>query len=310
MRIAALRPALGMALGLAAALGACSGKKDAGAQDEAQPAERPALATCKPGSAIKDGACAEVVTPQTIAVVAQQMTRVDELAKLLDRADTVSAPIELFGGIRRLAPWKTLEASSDRIRAIGAIADTLDQAARALRAFKGSLGETSARLGNLKGELDRVRADPGAARRIEDVRAQVQPELRAAVEPFAAHVQDAIQNAIAPLAARMTELSALVVTGCKMAKLSGAGDKMKELCAQARDSFAKAVGYMADVKARPAALFDEVTGQLEAALGLLVDAETRVLLDAAQARVDAALRLPPAGTGSGSAAGSGSGSAS
>lgn len=288
------------ALGLAAALGGCSGKKDAGVQGEARPAERPAPAACKPGRAIKDGACVEVVTPQTLAVVAQQMSRVDELGKLLDRADTVSAPIELFGGIRQLDPWKALEASSDRIRAIGAVADALDQAARQLRAFRDSLGETSARLGNLEGELDRIMADPGAARRIEDVRAQVQAELRAAVEPFAAQVRDAIQNAIAPLAARLAELSDLVITGCTTAKLSG-GDKMKELCAQARDSFGKAVAYMADLKARPAALFDEVTGQLEAALGPLVDPETRVLLDAAQARVDAALRLPPAGAGSGSA---------
>jgi len=302
------------ALGLAAAIvgpPGCSGKSDAGAPGqsagEAKPAEHTAPKICPPGNAIKDRACVAVVTLQKIAVVAQQQTRLDDLARLLDQVDTAGAPIELFGGIRQLEPWKALKASSEKFAGQDAVAEALDQAVKTLRAFKGSLGEASARLGNLKGDLDRVMADTGTARRIEEVRAQISPELRAAIEPFAAQVQDAIQHAIVPLTAKLSDLSGVVLTGCVMTRLSG-GEKMKDLCTQARDAFGKAVAYMGDLEGQPAKLFDEVTSELEAELDLLVDAETKKLLDAARARVDEALRLPPASAGSGSAAGPGSGS--
>jgi hypothetical protein len=45
-------------------------------------------------------------------------------------------------------------------------------------------------------------------------------------------------------------------------------------------------------------LFGDVTTQLEAELEPLIDAQTRKLLDAAQTRVNEALKLPPAGSGS------------
>jgi hypothetical protein len=298
--------ALGICLGLGLALAACSGKKDAGGQGaapagEARPAAAPP-AQCPPGNAVKDGACVVVVTPQNIAVIAQHQTRIDELARLLDQVDTVGAPIELFGGLRQLEPWKALKAKSENIAALDAVADTLDRAVKTLRAFKGSLGEASARLGNLKAELDRALADTGTARRIEEVRARVSTQVRAAIEPFAVQVQDTIRHALVPLVAQLGELTDAVITGCTMAKLSGGGDKTKELCTQARDSSARALAYLDDLKARPAKLFSDITSQLEAELGPVIDAETTKLLHTAHAKVNDALKLPPppppAGSGS------------
>ncbi|TMQ09275.1 MAG: hypothetical protein E6J91_30615 [Deltaproteobacteria bacterium] len=281
--------ALVMALGLSA----CGNKRDAGAA----------------GSAIKDGACVAVVTPAKIQVVAAQQSRIEELGKLLDQVDTIGAPIELFDGIRQLDQWKALKARSARFAAIDGVADTLAQAVKTLRAFRGGLTEVQTRLGNLKGELDRVMSDPGSARKIEDVRAQVSSQLRGAVEPLSVQVQAAIRDAIVPLSAQLAELSDVVVMGCTAAKLSGGGEKMKDLCAEAKLDFAKALTYLDDVKGRPAKLFADVTSQLETELEPLIDAETRKLIDAAQVKVNEALRLPPTDAGSGSAGSASAGSA-
>jgi ABC-type transporter Mla subunit MlaD len=301
---------LGMSAVLTASLAVCRGHRDADIRSvrssaESGPADRPAPKACPAGNAIKDGACLVVVTPQKIAVVAQQVTRIDDLARRLDQVDTIGAPIRLFAGIRQLDPWRALEKTSGKVAALDAVADALDRAVKILRAFHDSLGETSARLGNLQGELDRVMADAGDARRLEEVRAQISTQVRAAIEPFAAQVQDAIQNAIVPLTAELSELSAAVLVGCATLRLPS-GDKAKDPCAQASDSFGKALAYLAEVKARPAALFDDVTSQLETELDPLIDAGSRTLLDAARARIDGALRPSPPGAGAGSGAGSGS----
>jgi hypothetical protein len=289
---------------------ACSGKTDhagAAGSGEAKPAS-PAPAKCPPGNVVKDGACVAVVTPENIAAVARQQSRLDDLARLLDQVDTVGAPIEVFNGMRQLEQWKALARTSDKFAAVDAIAGALDNAVKTLRTFKASLAEASARLGNLKTELDRLMTDPGTARRFEEVRAQVSTALRAALEPLAAQIQDTIHNAIVPLTTELSRVGNLVITGCTMAELSGGGDKMKEMCAQAQDGFAKARAYVDELKGKPAQLFADVTGQLETQLGLLVDAETRTLIDAAQLKVNEALKLPPAATGSAGSAGSGSGS--
>src|SRR5262249_53886907 len=193
--------------------------------------------------------------------------------------------IELFGGIRQADAWQAIKARSAKVAALDAVADSLDGAVQTLRTFKGSLGEASARLGNLKGELDRLLAEPGPARRVRELRAEVSTRVRAALEPLAAQIQAVAQNAIVPLSAQLGELSDVVVSGCTMAKLSG-GDKLKDLCGQARDAFARALVALGDVKDRPAKLFLEVSGDLEAGLGPLVDDSTRKLLDRAQARID------------------------
>ena len=294
-------------LGLVASVAACGNKPEPaggkGSGDGSAPA--PAGPTkCPPGNAVKDGACVVVVTPENIAAVTQQQSRLDELAKLLDQVDTVSAPIELFDGIRQLEPWQALKAKSARIAALDTVAAGLNNGVKTLRTFKGSLGEASARIGNLKGELDRLMTDTGSARRIEDVRAQVSAQLRTAIEPLAAQVQDTIQNALVPLATQLSDLSDVVVSGCTMAKLSGGGDKMKDLCAQAKAAFTSGLAYIGDLQSRPAHLFLDVTSQLETQLDQLVDAETRKLVDAAQVKIGETLKLPAGGgTGTGSGGG-------
>jgi hypothetical protein len=294
---------LAVMLGLAAALAACGSKRDDAGTGSGS-ADKPSAAapmTCPPGNAVKDHACVPAITPQQIAAVAKQQSRIDEVSRLLDQIDAIAAPIELFGGIRQLDSWKAVKARSAKVAALDAVADSLDGAVKALRTFQASLGDASARLGNLKGELDRLLAEPGPARRIEELRAEVSTDVRAALEPLAAQVQAVVQDAIVPLSTQLGELSDVVISGCTMAKLSG-GDKLKELCTQARDAFAKALVALGDVKQRPARLFLDVAGDLEAGLGSLVDDKTRKLLDRAQAKIDDALRLPH--TGSAAATGS------
>jgi hypothetical protein len=277
-------------IGLACALAACGSKHDDAASrgsDVAKPV------TCPPGNVVKDGACAVVMTAEKVAAVAQQQSRLDELAKLLDQVDTVGAPIELLNGFRGLPQWQALKAKSDRLAALDAIGGGLDNAVKTLRAFKASLGEASARLGNLKGQLDHLMTDTGAARRLEDVRAEVSTQLRAAIDPLAAKVEDTIHNALVPLATQLSDASDMMIAGCTMAKLSGGGDKLTELCGQAKDSFAKALVYLGDLKTKPAALFNDVVAQLQAQLGPLVDVETQKLVAAAQVKVNQAIHLPP-----------------
>lgn len=295
-------------LGLVASLAACGNKPDpAGGKGSGEgTAAAPAgPAKCPPGNVVKDGACVAVVTPENIAAVTREQSRLDELAKLLDQIDTVGAPIELFDGIRQLEPWQALKAKSAKIAALDALAAGMNNGVKTLRTFKASLGEASARIGNLKGELDKLMTDTGSARRIEDVRAQISAQVRTAIEPLAAQVQDTIQNAVQPLAIQLSDLYDVVVSGCTMAKLSGGGDKMKELCARAKETFTSGLAYIGDLQGRPAHVFLDVTSGLERQLDQLIDAETRKLVDAAQVKISESLKLPAGGGAAGSAAGSG-----
>jgi F0F1-type ATP synthase membrane subunit b/b' len=288
------------------ALVAC-GKKDkeaSGAQGTAEvgkqggaskPIDPPA--TCPPGNVVKDGTCVAVITAEKVAVVEQQRSRIDELAALLERVDTVAVPIDLMGGLRQLEPWKALVAKNEKLKTFDEIATTLDTAVKQLRTFKAGLGQTSAQLGNLKGELERLLADTGAARRIEEVRAQISSQLRTTVMTFADDVTQTIQGALAPLELRFTDASNLVTLGCAAMALGRAGEESKKLCDQATAAFAAGKKYLADVKARPAQLFEEVTTKLEAELAALIDEQAQQLLDTAQVAVNDALKLPAGGAG-------------
>jgi hypothetical protein len=287
------------------ALAACGkGKTEGGDQPAAgsgSAAGKPL--TCPAGSVIQDGACAQVVTPEKIAAVVQQQSRLDELARLLDKVDAVAVPVDLMGAMRQLEPWKAAAAKSDKLKALDGIAASLDGAVKQLRVFKGGVEQASAGLGNLKGELDRVLKDTGTTRRIEEVRAQVSSQVRTTVEPLATQVTDAIQNAIAPLVARFDDAGNLVTAGCALMALGRAGDKSKATCEQATAAFAQGKQYLADLKGRPAALFGDVTTKLETELAGLLDDQAKQLLDTAQTAVNDALKLPPppAGSAAGSA---------
>ncbi len=298
---------------LGCVLAACPGKnKDDGSGSGSDPAtkvvDKPI--TCPPASAIEDGRCVAVVTAENVAAVAQQQTRLDELAKLLDNVEPAAAPIELMNGFRQLDSWKALVAKSDKLKLVDNVVVTLAEGITKLRAFKAGLGETSARLGNLKGELDRVLKEPGTARKIEDVRAQISSQLRQAVEPFVNQTVDTISSAINPLLTQLSDSGDLILGACVLSKLQGGGPKVAELCAQAKGIFAGATKFLEDLKTRPAQLYLDVTAKLKTELATVVDDQTKKLLDATQAQVDQLLKLPTgtsAGSaGAGSAAGAGS----
>jgi hypothetical protein len=284
------------------AVGACKQKEPGGGGGGSAAAAAIGPEKCPPGYVVKDGACTVVVTAEKVAAVAKEQSRIDELAALLDKVDTVGAPVELLAGFRQLEPWQALVKKSEQIQIFDAAIGTLDQAVKQLRAFQGELGQASARIGDLRGELDKLLQDTGAAKRIEDVRAQVSTQLRAAVEPLAAQVTTTIESALNPLTTRLEEGAMLIGSACL---LSGGGEKVKELCGKSKDLFGAANRYLADLRARPATLFTEVTTKLEAELDSLVDTQSKQLIAAAQAKVQQALKLPAA-AGSGSAAPAGS----
>lgn len=282
------------------AISGCGTKKEGGGNGSAAPKTAEPV-TCPPGNVVQDGACVVVVTPEKIAVVVEQQSRIDELGKLLDQVEVVAAPIELLDGFRQLPQWTALAEKSAKLRVADTVVATLNEAVKKLRELDASLGETSVRLGNLKGELDSLMTSTGAAKQLADVRAQVSTQLRAALEPLAVEVQDTIQNALTPLGTQLNDVADLVLGACAMAKLSGGGPKMVEMCAGAKDIFGKAIMFVEDFKARPAALYNNVSTRLETELALLVDETTKTLIDTAQTQVNAALRLPPSPGSAGSA---------
>lgn len=295
------------------ALGAC-GKKDqdaaskqgsaggSGAQGGAAKPVDPV--TCPPGSVVADGACVAVVTPEKVAVVAQQQSRIDELVTLLEKVDTVGAPIELMNGLRQLDQWKAYVAKNEKLKVFDDVVASLDVAVKRLRTFKGDLSQASAGLGNLKGELDRLLTSTGTAKRIEEVRTQISSQIRTTVEPLGKQVADTVQSALTPLTTRFTDAANLVTLGCAAMALGRAGEQSKALCDQATESFAQGKKYLEDFKVRPVALFQEVTAKLETELAALLDDQARQLLDTAQTAVNDALKLPPAGAAGSAAAGS------
>ena len=256
--------------------------------------------TCPAGNAVQDGKCVAVITAEKIDVVVKQQTRLDDMAKLLEKIDLVSAPIELLGAFRKLEEWKKLTESSEDLRKVDTVVAQLDNAVKTLRTFRAGLSEASGRLGNLKGELDRLMKDTGNAKRIEEVRTLVSSQLKSTLEPLANQVADTLKNALAPLLAELEEVGDIVIATCLIAKRTGGADT-KALCDKAKGLFQGATAFLADLKDRPAKLFEEVSTELEKQLTDLIDAESKKLLAAAQVKVNEALKLPAAGSGSGSA---------
>jgi hypothetical protein len=299
---------------VALVLVACPKKKDdaaggGGSGSAVKVVEPPLPASCPAGNVAQDGKCVPVITPEKVAVVQAQQTRIDDLAKLLDQVELVAAPVELMDGFRQLPQWKALAEKSQKLKVADTVVATLNDAVKKLRELKGHLGEASARLGNLKGELDKLLTDATVVRTIDEVRTKVSTDLRAALEPLALNVKDTIQNALTPLVTQLNDMADLVIGACAMAKLSGGGDKMKEMCDGAKAVFDKGRTFIEDFKTKPAALFTDVSDKLEAELGLLVDAAAKQAIDSAQTLVNDALKLPPAGSAAGSASPAGSAAA-
>jgi hypothetical protein len=282
-------------------MASCSSKKTepgGGSGSAVKPVELEKPITCPPGNVAQDGKCVAVVTAEKIEVVVKQQTRLDDLAKLLEKIDTAAAPIELLNAFRKLDEWKNLTDKFEKLKMVDSVVAELDSGIKTLRTFKASLGEASGRLANLKGELDRLMKDSGAARQLAEVRTQVSAQVRSTMEPLGAQVADTIQNALNPLTTKLEEVEAILEITCASLKLSGGGVQAKTLCTQAKEAFTTGRAYLADFKERPAKLFDELSTELETQLEQLIDAEAKKLLDVAQVKVNAALKLPPAGAGS------------
>jgi hypothetical protein len=283
----------------------CGSKKDpgGGGTGSASPsgsatAEAPSKPmACPAGNAIQDGKCVSVITAEKIDVVVKQQTRLDDMAKLLDKIDAVSAPIELLAAFRKLEEWKKLAESSEDLKKIDTVVGELDNAVKTLRTFKASLGEASGRLGNLKGELDRLMKDTDNAKKIEEVRTLVSSQLKTTLEPLANQIADTLKNALAPLLAELEEVGDIIIATCVIAKRTG-GPDTKTLCDKAKGLFNAGTAFLADLKDKPAKLFEDVYTELEKQLTDLIDAESKKLLAAAQVKVNEALRLPAAGSGS------------
>ena len=299
-----------LAVVLVASLCACGAKKDkdkdpGGGSAGSGSATAPAGKTCPPGNALgKDGACVVVITPEKVAIIEQQQTRLDDLAKLLDKSDVVGAPVELLNGFRTLDIWKQLVSAEPKLKAVDDVIVMLGDAVKQLRVFRDSLASSAVSLGDLKGSLDKVLHDPTVVHQLDDLRTQVTTKLHATIDPLVTQVIQTIQKVIVPVNQQLSDLSDYVISACTVAKVTGGSDKLKELCADAKLVFAKATTFLDDLKNRPAQLFDQLTSQLTAALTVLVDTSGKQLLDTAQKQVNDALKLPAAGSGSGSGSGS------
>lgn len=258
---------------------------------------------CPAGNVLEAGACKPAITAEKVAAIGAQQTRLDELATLLDKAETVAAPIELLSAITTLEEWKKLVEKSEKFKAVEGVIVVLTEAVKQLHALQAGVKDGAVRLGNIKGELDAIMKDTGAAKKIEDVRALISKEVHTAIDTLTKEVVATIQKVIVPLKTQLADVSDLVIGGCVLAKQSG-GDKVKELCGKAKEIFRTAERFIEDFEKKPEEMIKALVTNLETQLGDLVDAEEKKLLAAAQTAVNDALKLPPAGSGSGSGSGS------
>lgn len=295
-----------IALVLLLALG-CGHKDGGGGTGSGSALVPPPPAACPAGNVVADGTCVPVVTPEKLQVVAAQKSRLDELSTFLGNVDQLAAPVELLNGFRQLPEWKQLAAKSDKLQIVDKVVQVLDDGVKQLRAFKASLADASKRLGALQGQLDAFMKDPATVKQLADVRDQVSRQVRDALVPLGTQVSDTIGKAIKPIKEQLSDTADLVIGACAMAKLSGGGDDLKKLCERAKDVFNVATTYIADLEKKPAALFADVTNQVESQLGVLVDEESKKAIAVIQKQVDE--QLLGGGSGGSAAAGSaGSGS--
>jgi hypothetical protein len=302
-------------LAASAAAGLLVGCNKKESSPEAVPAD-PVPLRCPAGSVVQDAACVAVVTAAQVQAVALQQTKLDELAQLLAKGDVVLAPVELLAGVRESAVWKKLAARSESLASAEEVMASLGVAASELRGLKDELAKASTNLGELKGELEGVMVEGGAARKLADVQERVSREVREVVGPLQRQVKSTADKVGAPLVAKLGELGETVSDACSVSKVTGSNETLKAACGKAKDAFGQAVAFLTDVKDRPAAMFQEVTGQLEG-LGSLVDEETRGAVDRARTAVQAAVAQPtreptdpvgtPATKGRGASGGGGGG---
>ncbi len=264
----------------------------------------PAALQCPPGNAIANNVCVPAVTAEKVEAVGQQATRVDELAKILEKADVLSAPIELLGGLRQLDVWKNLVKLNKKLLIVDEVAAGLDSGIKELRTLKITLTESATKLGDLRGFLDGVMKQPAVALPLAALQADIAMRLRGVLEPLEAQITNVAQSQLAPAAQKLADVADMVIGACAMGKATGGGDSLKQLCDQAKSAFGPAQAFLADFKTQPMALFTQLTETLETKLSNLLDDKTQLVLTEAQTRIAALLKLPAIDNGSGSNVGS------
>ncbi len=299
------------AITVAVALVGCKSKTNPGptaGSGSSQPVQPPGPAAiqCPPGNAIANNVCVPAVTAEKIEAVGQQASRVDELAKLLDKAEVLSAPIELLGGLRQLDVWKNLVKLNKKLLVVDEVAAGLDSGIKELRTLKITLTESATKLGDLRGFLEGVMKQPAVALPLATLQADIAMRLRGVLEPLEAQITNVAQSKLVPAAQKLTDVADMVIGACAMGKATGGGDSLKQLCDQAKLAFGPAQAFLADFKTQPMALFTQLTDTLETKLSNLLDEKTQLVLTEAQTRITALLKLPAIdnAAGSGSAAGS------
>lgn len=255
------------------------------------PVEKPAPG-CAAGELLDGGRCVPGVTPEAVQAVKQQADRVDELARVLDDVAAVSGPIELLDAFRELDAWKQVVAMVPELAKVEGVIDVLDQGVKQLGAFRASLDDVEARLGNVQGELEAVLAASGAPKQLAEVREVVSGHVAAAVATFEASVTKVFERAIAPGLETLKDVNDVVSGACAVGKLKGGGDELTRLCGDASNVFARAHTYLDGVRTRPAALLQDAVTSLDAQLAAVLDQATRAAMAEAQARVDALLKAP------------------
>ncbi len=304
------------AITLAVALAGCKNKaasnKAAGSGASQVGSNASAVAIqCPPGNGIANNVCVPAVTAEKIAAVTQQQNRVAEYANLLEKADVLTAPVELLGGFRQLEVWKNLVKLNKKLVIVDEVALGLDAGVKELRALKITLTDSANKLGDLRGFLDGLLTQPAVAQPLATLQAEVAMRLRGVLEPLEVQISKVAQSTLVPAAQKFADVTDMVIGACAMGKATGGGDALKQLCDQAKAAFGPAQVFLADFKTQPMALFTQLTGTLETTLSNLLDEKTQMLLTEAQTRINALMKVAAtdAGAGSGSSIGSGAGSA-
>jgi hypothetical protein len=274
-------------LALLTILAACGGKGDS---DDAKYAPEPGAKPCPPGNVLKADVCTPLVTKDQVAAVTSAQGKLDELAKVLDTVDTLSAPVQLLDTLRALDEWKALAAHSDKLKSVDDLVAQLSSATTQLHGLQTTLKSSSGHLGKLAGALATITTNTGPARKLENVQLQVSSELRAVVEALQPQIVAVIAKVGPTLSTDLDSIADVLLSACTLVKYTGGSDKLTAACAQAKDTFKKAERFVDDVADRPAKLVGDVAQSLTDQLGELANADTKALAKSAQTAVDAAVK--------------------
>lgn len=282
------------------AVSACKSNNNNGSAAPSNGSGAPAVGAAAPspacpvGNALDAGKCVEAVTAEKVAAVDKQASRIDEMVTLLAKVDQLSAPIELLNGLRQQEAWTQLTKAYSGLATVNDIVGMLDTGVKELRALSTTLNTSKAALTDLKAQLNGLMTSPAVAKPLADVQALVSAKVEAAVAPLAAQIAKVGESVLSPALAKFNDIGDMVIGACAVGKATG-GPALKDLCTKARDVFTTANAFLAEVKTKPVALFDQVANDLKSSLANLVTSEANQAISNAQKQLNALLKLPAAG---------------